>query len=251
MTLNGTLAGTERIQQLSERLAQEGALSIVKEARRFSVHEMTIRRDFESLELQGLARRVRGGIVLPQGDVFSVRMHQAKRAKEQIARKLQSLVPDDSAIGVDASTTLVYFVRGIRASGLSVVTNGWTTFDELNRRSGVRAFLTGGESEEHNASLVGPLAVRSIEGFHFSRIFLSATSLAPDSGTSEPTLLQAEVKRAMVTVGSHVVVAVDSSKLDTTSAVRALSFTDIDLLVTELDPSDSRLDAYRDSIELL
>jgi DeoR family fructose operon transcriptional repressor len=98
---------------------------------------------------------------------------------------------------------------------------------------------------------VGSIALRSVEAFHFDRIFLSTKSISPESGTSEPTPPQVDVKRAMVAVANHVVIAVDSSKLGTTSPVRALSFTDIDLLVTELDPRDTRLDPYRDSVELL
>jgi DeoR/GlpR family transcriptional regulator of sugar metabolism len=154
-------------------------------------------------------------------------------------------------MAIDASTTLVHFAREITGSDVSVVTNGWATFDELRRRPGVRAFLTGGESEECNASLVGSLALRSVEAFHFDRIFLSTTSINPEIGTSEPTPPQVDVKRAMVALANHVVVAVDSSKLGTSSPVRALPFEDIDLLVTELNPADSRLDPYRDLVELL
>lgn len=251
MRVNGTLAGEGRRLELSERLTRDGSLSLAKEARRFGVHEMTMRRDFDALERDGRARRVRGGAVLAQGDAFTLRMQHAQRAKARIAQKLKHLAPKGGAIGIDASTTLVYFARAITGSDLSVVTNGWATFDEIRHRPGVRAFLTGGESEEHNASLVGPLAVQSIAGFHLDRIFLSASSVTPASGTSEPTPSQVEVKRAMVAVAHHVVVAVDSSKLGTVSPVKALSFTEFDLMVTELDPADRRLSDYRGLVELL
>ncbi|MCC6270487.1 MAG: DeoR/GlpR transcriptional regulator [Microbacteriaceae bacterium] len=250
MRVHGTLEGEGRRQQLTERLARSGSLSLSQEARRFGVHEMTMRRDLDALERDGLARRVRGGAVLPQGDAFSLRMQRAQRAKRQIAQKLKSLVPTTGAIGVDASTTLVHLARDITGNGLSVVTNGMATFDELRRRPGIRSFLTGGESEELNASLVGSLAIQSVKGFHLDRIFLSAASINPDAGTSETTPAQVDVKRAMAAVANRVVVAVDSSKLDTTSPVRALSLPEIDILVTELNPSDSRLDEYRETVEL-
>ena len=221
MRVSGTLAGEERRQQLAERLIRGGSLSLHEESRHFGVHEMTVRRDLEALERDGRARRVRGGAVLAQGDAFSLRMQKASKAKKQIAVKLAQLVPSGRAIGIDASTTLVHFARAITGNGLSVVTNGWATFDVVRRRQGIRAFLTGGESEEHNESLVGPLAVKSIEGFHLDRIFLSASSLSSDCGTSEPTQPQVAVKRAMVAVADHVVVAVDSSKLGTISPVPA------------------------------
>ena len=249
--VNGTLASEERRRDLARRLAREGTLSLAEEAIRFQVHEMTMRRDLDALEREGLARRVRGGAVLAPGDAFELRMHRARKAKRRIAQKLARFVPDSGALAIDASTTLVHFARELSGVELSVVTNGWATFEELRRRPGVRAFLTGGESEEHNASLVGSLAIRSVEGFHFDRVFLSTTSIAAISGTSEPTPPQVEVKRAMVGVANEVIVAVDSTKLETTSPVRGLGLAEIDVLVTELEPSDARLDEYRSLVELL
>lgn len=251
MRVTSSLAVEERRQDMAARLSRDGTLALADEARRFGVHEMTIRRDFEHLESVGLVRRVRGGAVVTEADAFDLRMRRAQRAKRAIAQKLIPLAPMTGAIAIDASTTLVHFARLVRGSDLSAVTNGWATFDELRRRPGVRPFLTGGESEELNASLVGSLALRSVEGFHFSTAFLSTTSISPDRGTSEPTLPQVDVKKAMVAVADRVVLAVDSSKLATTSAIRGLAFSDIDVMVTELDPCDARLDPYRGAIDLL
>lgn len=251
LRVDGTLEGEDRRHRLTQRLARTGALSLSEEARRFGVHEMTMRRDFDALERDGVARRVRGGAVLPQGDVFSLRMQRAQRAKKQIAQKLMTLIPRSGAIGLDASTTLVHLARELNGSGLSVVTNGWATFDELRRRSGVRAFLMGGESEELSESLIGALAIKSIEEFHLDRVFLSAAAINSVSGTSESTPSQVGVKRAMGAAAGRTVVAIDSSKLDTSSPVRSLQLSEIDVLVTELNPADARLDEYRDSVELL
>jgi DeoR family fructose operon transcriptional repressor len=137
------------------------------------------------------------------------------------------------------------------ASELAIVTNGLTTFQAVKGRSGVRAYLTGGESEERNESLVGSLAVTAVSGFVFARSFMSTTCVDPDIGTSEPTTIEVEVKRAMADASKHVVLAADSSKLGTQSVVRALAISRIHVLATELDPHDGRLDPYRDLVELL
>jgi DeoR/GlpR family transcriptional regulator of sugar metabolism len=46
------------------------------------------------------------------------------------------------------------------------------------------------------------------------------------------------------------VLAVDASKLGHRAPARCFDLRRIDILVTELDPSDSRLDPYRDQVEL-
>ena len=82
------------------------------------------------------------------------------------------------------------------------------------------------------------------------RLFVSAAALDPRHGTSEATLEEAEVKLALADVAAEVVVAVDSSKLDQRAPARALPPERVDLLVTELDPADARLDPYREQWQI-
>jgi DeoR/GlpR family transcriptional regulator of sugar metabolism len=214
---------------------------------------MTIRRDLDFLQQEGIARRVRGGAVYVDvdGEGFRARQGREATAKRRIAEKLLPLVPSGEAIGLDASTTIYQFANTISdANQLSVVSNGLAIFANLQHRSGIRAYLTGGEWEEQNSSLVGPLAIRTVSEFLLRRSFVSAMCLDANIGTSESTLAEASFKKALSDVSQHLVVAVDSSKLGTRSAVRALELSRIDLLVTELDVSDARLDPYRDSVEI-
>ena len=54
----------------------------------------------------------------------------------------------------------------------------------------------------------------------------------------------------MAELSDHVVMAVDSLKLSAGAAARCLPWEGIDLMVTELDVSDARLDPYRNHVEL-
>lgn len=247
----GSVAIEERRHALLEILRDKGSIDLNDATAQLGVHQMTVRRDLDYLEQQGLARRVRGGAVATGHDDFSSRLSREIASKRKIAKKLLPLVPVQGAICMDASTTVHHLAQLVRnGTALSVVTNGMATFQELQHRSGVDAFLTGGQSAETNFSLVGPVAVRALELFQVSRSFLSATSLTAD-GTSEPTIPEAQVKVAMAGAADHVVLAVDSTKLGKRSLSRSLPLTSIDLLVTELNPRDARLDPFRDGVEIL
>jgi DeoR/GlpR family transcriptional regulator of sugar metabolism len=52
-------------------------------------------------------------------------------------------------------------------------------------------------------------------------------------------------------VADHVVLAVDAAKLGTSAVTVGLEWEQVDLLVTELDPADDRLDPYRDLVPIL
>ena len=79
---------------------------------------------------------------------------------------------------------------------------------------------------------------------------MSAVGIDPE-GTTEPTLEEAEVKVAMAAVSSQVIVAVDHTKLGQRGSARCLPIGRVDILVTDLDPSDKRLDPYRKRVKLL
>jgi DeoR family transcriptional regulator, fructose operon transcriptional repressor len=52
-------------------------------------------------------------------------------------------------------------------------------------------------------------------------------------------------------MSKELILCIDSSKLNEQSTAACLPLSDVTLLVTELAPSDSRLDDFRDLVELL
>ena len=79
---------------------------------------------------------------------------------------------------------------------------------------------------------------------------MSAAAVDPDVGASEATLEEAEVKIALAGSASEVVLAVDASKLGHRAPARAFAWDQVDVLVTELDPTDRRLDPFRDHAKI-
>jgi DeoR family fructose operon transcriptional repressor len=252
VSITGTVATEDRRRAVLDLLRSRGSVDLTEAAEVLGVHPMTIRRDLDHLEREGTARRVRGGAVLVETADFTQRQGRQLAAKRRIAEKLLPLLPARSAIALDASTTVHQFASELTAAeNLTVVTNGLVTFQTLQRRVGIQTYLTGGEAAQVNESLVGSLAVNAVSGFVFARCFMSTTSVDPAIGTSEPTTVEVDVKRAMAQASSHVVLAVNATKLGTQSVVRALEMSQIDLLVTELAPDDRRLAPYRDLVEIL
>ena len=150
------------------------------------------------------------------------------------------------AIGIDVSSTMQRLATRLPdTSELTVVTNGPDTFRVLQGRPGVTALLTGGELDARTGSLVGPLAARAAQDVLLRRLFVSAAALDHRVGSSEATLEEADVKLAMAGSAVELVLGVDSSKLGHRAPARAFPLERVDVLVTELDPSDSRLDGYR------
>lgn len=213
---------------------------------------MTIRRDLKALEREGSARLVRGGAVYVGTEQFTKRLSRALTAKRRIAEKLGPVVAGYESVGIDASTTLLTFAETLAPDRhLLVVTYGIQGFLALQSKPNVQSFLSGGELDARTGSLVGPVAQRMLESFSLSCSLLSTTALDAEIGTMEPTVEEVGMKQALVRASDRVVLALDSSKLAQRSAVRSLTLDQIDVIVTELDPGDSRLDPFRDRVALI
>jgi DeoR family fructose operon transcriptional repressor len=242
----------QRIGEMRDLIAARGAVRIDELARDFGVSEMTIRRDLDELEALGIARRVRGGAIALGPEPWEQRHQHNARAKARIADKLLPMVPASGTVAFDASTTIYRLAASIEtARDLVVITNGWDTFHSMKGTPGVTASLTGGTEELRTGSLVGPMAVRAAQGFLYDIFFSSAAALDLDFGSSEAALAESEVKRAFSQTSNRIVLAVDHSKLGTRAQARVFDFEQVDLLVTDLNPSDTRLDRYRDRVEIV
>jgi DeoR family fructose operon transcriptional repressor len=231
---------------LREQLDGAGSITIADAANALRVSPMTIRRDFAELEDRGVARRMRGGARAVGPETVARRQTTAVRAKARIATKLLELLPAAGTAAFDASTTVLRLAGSLAtARDLTVLTNGPDTFAALQDRPGVTALLTGGELDKRTGSLVGPLACRTATQVLVDVLVLSAAAVDERTGALEATLDEAEVKRALATVAGQVVLAIDASKLGHRAPAVGVEWDRIDVLVTELDPADSRLDPYR------
>lgn len=242
----------DRLRHIQSLVDRAGRVRVVELAAELDVSEMTIRRDLDLLAEDGHVRRVRGGALAIGPQPFAERFSKHSRAKDRISAKLAELVGDGGAIGIDASTTLQRLAGQISATrDLTVVTNGPDTFQALQDRAGVTPLLTGGQLDPRTGSLVGPLASRAAREMLLRRLFVSAAGIDAEHGTSEQTLEESEIKLALAEVSADIVVAVDSSKLGQRAPARTLPVERINILVTELDPGDGRLDPYRDRWQIV
>lgn len=245
------LASRRRLDWVMGQLEHIGSVEIRESARVLGVSEMTVRRDLELLEQQGVVRRVRGGAVAAGPRSVAERARRNTMAKSVIAHKLVDMVPAHGAIAIDASSTVMRLVPSIPDSPeLTVLTNGPETFDELRRKHQLVPVLTGGQFDPRTGSLVGPIACQSSGHLLLQRLFVSAAAVDPVVGASEDSGEEAEVKRVLAAMASEVVLAVDSSKLDQRAVAVSLEWGSVNTLVTELDADDPTLERYASVVEV-
>jgi DeoR/GlpR family transcriptional regulator of sugar metabolism len=249
---SGTLGAEERRSWILARLDKDGAVRLDESAVELGVSAMTVRRDLNDLEGEGMLRRVRGGAVSALGPKpFNERRSIHSRAKQIIAQKALALVPMDGAIALDASTTSGTLGASLGdRSGLTVATNSYENFMSLRPGSGLTPVFVGGEVEVKTGSFVGLIACQAAASMLYTRFFTSASAVDAGHGASEVSLQESQVKHAFGSASREVVLCVDSSKLGLQSVSLSFPLSGISVMITELDPDDTRLGPYRDLVEL-
>lgn len=207
----------ERHEQILFELRRRGGVRVTELAARLGVSDMTIRRDLDALQVDGLVEKVHGGAVLPGHTAdepgFEEKRTREQREKAAIARAAARYVTPGCSIALSAGTTtwhLAQLLGGI--PGLTVVTNSTNVALELHRGGGAQIILTGGVFRTPSDALVGPLADHAVRALHVDLLFLGVHGIDPEAGLTTPNVAEAETNRMMMSHARKVVVVADHTK---------------------------------------
>nr|BFE56704.1 DeoR/GlpR family DNA-binding transcription regulator [Dactylosporangium thailandense] len=229
-----------------------GRLTLGELAERLGVSEMTVRRDLDQLQEQGLVRRVRGGAVAldvpAESAGFEVRERWSAAAKSRLGRAAAALIEPGGTVLLDAGTTTAELAAHLPARApLTVAVLSLQAAVRLADQPGIRLLVIGGESRAGERSLVGPLALAALEQLRFDTFVMSIGAVHRDLGWSEFDLDDAAVKRAALRRAGRTIVVADATKLGVQAFARVGPLDAADVLVTDADPSDETLAAVRDA----
>jgi DeoR family transcriptional regulator, fructose operon transcriptional repressor len=158
----------EREALIIEKLKQQGRVIVNDLAEELEVTTMTIRRDLQKLDHQGVLQKVHGGAVLanhlPKERPFGEKQLIQTQQKQIIAKKAMELVTDGDSILLDAGTTTFEMACLLKETpGVHVVTSDLHIATELCSAEG-KLFFIGGEIKRNLAVPWGP------KPFNFSAI---------------------------------------------------------------------------------
>ena len=241
----------ERKQYITELLRKEKKVTVSELAAYFDVTEETVRRDLTALECEGVAQRIYGGAVLCENSnvdlPYSVRKLSNVNEKRAIAEVLLPLIPDNSNIMLDGSSTALFVVKALKTrKNLTVVTNSSEIVCELSDMPSWRVFATGGLLKEGGYAFVGARAVESIKSFHADIAVFSCKGIDITSGLTDSNDNDAEIKKAIIGASKRKILAIDSTKFERVSLVEICGISDVDVVVTDRYPGAEWLNYFNE-----
>lgn len=219
-------------------LRRDGVLSVRQLTSLLGVSHMTVRRDIATLEREGRAHTIPGGVRLASHlahePTFATKAERDTREKVAIAAMAARLLHDDMVVYLDAGTTTGALVPGIcEHRRITVITNDFAIVTRLAGTEGIEILHTGGRVEAENRSTVGRLAAETIRRLNSDVAFISASSWDLQRGVTTPSEPKVGVKIAAIDTAATAVLVATSSKFGTYGLYDIAPLTRFDHIVTD------------------
>ena len=211
------------------------------------VSEDTIRRDLLELSDTGKLIRVHGGalshsfskVAYPSNKVYG---HNNKRV---IAEKAVSLIRDGMFVMTGGGTTIIELARALPpALHATFITGSIPAVVEYMHHPNIEVIVIGDKLSRNSNITVGADAISKIQSIKADLFFLGINAIDPVHGITDNDWDVVKLKQTMIASSQKVVCLTISEKINSLQPIHISDLSKVDVLITELDPTDELLRPY-------
>lgn len=238
----------ERHQYILNEVGIHNKVLLTDIANQLQVSVDTIRRDIKELNNAKQLKKVHGGAVSlgfnnfnPTGkNIYSL------EKKSLIADKALELIKEGQVILLSGGTTNLELARKLPPTmKLTCFTPSLPIATQLLGKSNVDIIFIGGHVSKDSQITVGGSAINTLSDIKVDICFLGTNSIHPSEGLTEFDWEIVQMKKAMMQSSKKVVSPCISEKIGSMQRYKICDVDDVNVLITELEPWDVKLDAFR------
>ena len=211
---------------------------------------LTIRRDLQALEDEGLVKRYYGGAtLLNESSILETTLDIPKdrlKQKHAIAKYAASLIDDGDTIFINTSSTALLILEYLENKRVVVVTNNGKAL-QVPLSPNIDLVLTGGQVYGRKQSMIGDFATFILSKISASKCFLGVSGIESNCGITTSVLQETLVNKEMInhSIGP-VYIVTDSTKIERHSNFSSGDIDKISHLITDSDVSDEDVLKFTD-----
>jgi Transcriptional regulators of sugar metabolism len=242
----------QRRNEIKRILWEKKSVTVAEMAEKFGVSYETVRRDFETLQVEGFVDKTYGGAVLKK-HVKSEADYQVLSTillddKKKIAKKAAEFIYPGDCIFLDYSTTTHQILADIQDMKLIVMTNSFKVLAGLSEHPNIVLNSTGGQLDYTNFGFFGRAAEKYLSNFHLDKAFVSCRALDVDRGLSDKSERESCLHKAIIDNADSVYLLMDQTKFDKVTYVHTCGFEKITAVITDHYLPDKWKDFFKSRV---
>jgi DeoR/GlpR family transcriptional regulator of sugar metabolism len=115
---------------------------------------------------------------------------------------------------------------------------------ELKENPEITVILLGGMLRIGSTSVEGTLGTSILERINVDTMFTSASGFTLEAGLTDFNVYEVELKKVMARTANRLVALLDHTKIGASSIASFASVDQIDMLITDREPSQDLLDTF-------
>jgi DeoR/GlpR family transcriptional regulator of sugar metabolism len=237
------LTPRQRQRKISEMVLERESVSAQALAGLFGVSVMTVHRDLDELERQGILRKFRGGVTASASGVFesnvAFRRNAMRAEKQAIAKHAARYVESGTSILVDDSTTTAEMIPHLQElAPLRVATYYLDAIRQLSQLDGIAVMALGGDYVRAFDSFLGSMCEASIDSIRVDALFVSTSAISGGRAYHQEDRSMT-VKRKAMKIATRRYLLVDHTKIGKTGLRLLAPLSEFDLVIVDSGLSES------------
>jgi DeoR/GlpR family transcriptional regulator of sugar metabolism len=206
------------------------------------VSEVTIRKDLEYLEAEGLLVKIHGGARKCENTSSEIRLHHKQAEKKQIAEAAAALVKEGDFIFLSVGSTCSYVCEALKSiQNLTIVTNSVSIMNSLLLSPSITTFFLGGKVHTEMQITVGDDVLEQLDKYTADKLFLGMDGIDLKMGATTYNHVEDAIMRKMMQRAKEKILVVDDSKFGRVTFAKIANLTDFDTIVTNYNKRNEEM----------
>lgn len=223
----------KRYNSILNTLQEKGQQSTAELSEHLCVSISTIRRDLIVLEQKNEIIRQHGYCTYNYHNKIDFDETGPERLKELIGQEAGKLIHPYDTVFINTSSTALNAIKSSKATHLTVVSNN-LKLSSINLNPHSSYLLTGGEMRFPKESLVGDIALRTIQEINADTCIIGCSGVDLVHGVTTKVLNEAKLNEAMIqkTIKNRILVA-DHRKIGNISQFKISDLSMFNYVITD------------------
>jgi len=230
----------ERERRILNVLYEDEQISTAQLCEKFDISVVTLRKDLDNLEANGLVVRTHGRTTSVYTRTIIERQKANADDKVRIAKAAAAMIEEGDRVMIVAGTTTALipkFLLGKR--DIHIVTNSTLLLTYSRINPGLSVTLVGGEFMADAEALTGSIALKDLDLFYVKSSFIGADGFSEVGGITANHVELAEICRKVIANSQQKILLADSSKYGKKGFAFIDDLSSLSTLITDKKISDN------------